>query len=260
MRKTKSDYDYVLIIRADLIPLSYLKKIKDKFTGSIFIQYLWDDLHLFPKIFETFPYFDRILSYDIIESQKYGLAFRPFFFTRYRNPKNSSALNESKIFFIGAYNSDRLKIIEKVKFLNPQIKFHIHFYINPLAFILAKLPLKYLPYFKFRKMKYSHMLKQIEKSVAVLDIQNIGQCGLTTRIFEALGAGSKVITINENIFGYDFYNKENILVIDRNYPKIEKSWLDIPFNKYEGSILNRYYIEEWVKEVFGLDDKNEVNK
>lgn len=261
IQKTQSHYDYILIIRADLIPVSHLQRLKNKFTSSIFIQYIWDDLHLFPKILETFPYFDRLFSYDINESHKFGLAFRPFFFTRFRNSKKSTALNENKIFFIGAYNKDRLEIIEKVRELNPQIKFHFHFYINPLAFILAKLPIRYLPYFKFRKMKYSHMLEEIEKSIAVLDVQNISQCGLTTRVFEALGAGVKIITVNESIRKYDFYNDDNILLIDRKHPEIEKKWLDAPFRQYEECTLKRYHVEEWIKEVFGVsetgDDNNE---
>jgi hypothetical protein len=250
--KTKSDYDYILIIRADLIPLSHLLKLKNKFSGSFFIQYIWDDLHLFPKLFESFQYFDRILSYDFQESQKYGLTFRPFFFTKYRNSKKAYHLSGGKVFFIGAYHTDRLSIIEKVKKLNPEIKFHFHLYINPITYILAKLPLKYLPDFRFWKMKYSDMLEEIESSAAVLDIQNISQRGLTTRVFEALGAGSKIITVNKSILEFDFYNEDNILLLDRNYPKIEQSWLDIPFKPYEESIVKKYFIEEWIKEVFGV--------
>jgi hypothetical protein len=252
IQKTQSHYDYILIIRADLIPGSHLKRLKDKFASSIFIQYIWDDIHLFPKILDTFPYFDRLFSYDINESREYGLSFRPFFFTRFRNSNRSSAFSENEIFFIGAYNRDRLEIIEKVRELNPQINFHFHFYINPLAFVLAKLPVRYLRFFKFRKMKYSHMLEEIENSVAVLDIQNISQCGLTTRVFEALGAGVKIITVNDSIRKYDFYNDDNILIIDRKRPEIEKLWIDIPFRQYEENTLKKYHIEEWIKEVFGI--------
>jgi len=250
--KTKSDYDYILIIRADLIPISHLLKIKNKYPGSVFIQYIWDDLHLFPKLIESFQYFDRILSYDLLESQKYGLIFRPFFFTEYGSLRKESYINGDKVFFIGSYHTDRLLIMQKIRELNPKIKFHFHLYINPITYILAKLPPKYLHYFRFWKMKYSDMLREIENSAAVLDIQNISQSGLTTRIFEALGAGSKIITVNRSILDYDFYNESNILLLDRNYPKIEQEWLDVPFMPYDESILKKYYIKQWVKEVFGV--------
>jgi len=103
-------------------------------------------------------------------------------------------------------------------------------------------------------MKYSEMINTMKNSAAVLDIQNIAQNGLTTRIFEALGAETKIVTTNSNILHYDFYNSKNVLIIDRNNPVIEKSWLDAPYEEYDINLLKKYHIKNWIMEVFDIQD------
>jgi hypothetical protein len=250
IKRTGSVYDQILIIRADLIPDHFFAVLKHNYPDARFIQYIWDDIDLFPRLTETFRYFDRILSYNIIDCQKYGLVLRPFFFVRRPDTKQINKIIKNELFFIGAYHSDRLKVIKKVKALNPQIKFRTLFYINPITFLLYKIPLKDLSYFNFKKMKYAAMLETIENSTAILDIQNISQHGLTTRVFEALGAGAKVITCNESIVKYDFYKEANILIIDRENPLIEESWMSIPYEKYSDDFLHNYHISKWVTDVF----------
>jgi hypothetical protein len=250
IKRTGSAYDQILIIRADLIPDQFFAELKNKYPDARFIQYIWDDIDLFPGITETFRYFDRIISYNIIDCQKYALVLRPFFFVRRHAPKPINEIRKNELFFIGAYHSDRLNVIKKVKALNPQIKLLTLFYINPITFLISRIPLKDLSYFNFKKMKYGAMLENIENSIAILDIQNISQQGLTTRVFEALGAGAKVITVNESIVKYDFYNKKNILIIDRDNPEIEKSWMSIPYEKYSDDFLHNYHISKWVTDVF----------
>ena len=249
-KKSRATYDFVLIIRADLIPLKFMTQIKNKYSNAGFIQYIWDDIELFPKLKESFSFFDKILSYNLNDCRNYQLIFRPFFFAKSQDTAGRNNSIENRIFFIGSYHSDRLQIIEKVKELNPLIKFDFHLYINPIAFILSRISIRKLPYFKFRKMDYSEMQLELEKSTAILDIQNLSQIGLTTRVFEALGAGKKVITVNENIVNYDIYNIDNILLINRNYPKIEKAWMNTPFKKYEKTVIDNYNVENWIKDVF----------
>ncbi|MCE5344876.1 MAG: hypothetical protein LLG13_01140 [Bacteroidales bacterium] len=256
-RRLGAEYDFILIIRADLIPMTFLQYLKLSYPGARFIQYVWDDINLFPRLLDTFKYFDKILSYNFDDCQKFGLYFRPFFFIERKNANENNLPVNKEVFFIGAYHTDRLKIIENIIRLNPYINLHSHFYINPITAILARIPVRKLHFFKFRKMKYSEMLDVIEKSAAVIDIQNISQHGLTTRVFEALGAGIKIITVNENIIKYDFYEKENILLINRDNPVIEESWLDLPYKHYDESTIQNYHIENWAADVFEFRNKNE---
>ena len=64
--------------------------------------------------------------------------------------------------------------------------------------------------------------KLILKSKIIVEIQRNDQIGLSFRIFEALGYRKKLVTTNTDVVNYDFYNPQNILVIDENN-------IEIPF-------------------------------
>jgi len=252
LQGASQDYDYILIIRADLVPVDFIKKLRNKYSGAKFIQYIWDDISLFPKLLDSFQIFDRILSYEPGDCNKYGLIFRPFFFVIQYKTNDCTHQYVYDMFFIGSFHTDRLQVLENVKKLNPQINCYMHFYINPVTFLLNKAIWSKRSFFRFRKMKYAEMIGTMKNSRAILDIQNISQNGLTTRIFEALGSRSKIITTNMNILDYEFYNGNNIYLIDRNNPLIENSWLNLPYEDYDTELINKYHIKSWINEVFDI--------
>ncbi|MBP7731496.1 MAG: hypothetical protein KA114_07675 [Bacteroidales bacterium] len=247
-------YDYVLILRADLVPLEYLERLRKKYPESMFIQYIWDDINFYPNLIDTFKYFNRILSYDLSDCKKYGLIFRPFFFSDVlkENTLSSNYSFSYDLFFIGSYTPDRLKILELIKELNPNISFYIYLYINPITFLLNKSIWRKRNVFKFKKLKYSEMISVIKNSRAILDIAHINQRGLSTRVFEALGAKSKIVTTNKSIIDYDFYNQHNILLIDPNKPVIPNIFLESAYEDYDIKILKNYYIKKWILDVFDI--------
>lgn len=245
-------YDYILIIRADLLPDDFLPKLIALYPETKFIQYVWDDIDLIPNLSDSFKYFNRVLSYNIFDCEKHKLIFRPFFFVDQKSSDLKTVIRQYEIFFIGSFRADRLALLEKILVKNPQIRFYYHLYINPITFFLNKISLRKRTLFKFHKMKYSEMIKMMNHSIAVLDMQNIFQNGLTTRIFEALGARVKIVTTNRNILDYEFFNSNNILVIDRNNPIIERNWLDTPYEEYDKVLLNKYHINSWISEVFDI--------
>jgi hypothetical protein len=59
----------------------------------------------------------------------------------------------------------------------------------------------------------SDVKKIIASSLVLVDIQKENQYGLSFRIFEALVYKRKLITNNQDIVAYDFYNENNIFVI-----------------------------------------------
>jgi hypothetical protein len=252
-KRIKGSYNYVLIIRADVLPEEFLDYLKSTNHGTVFIQYIWDDIRFFPALLDTFRYFDRILSYDSHDCKKYGLVFRPFFFI----PDDESEKNskEFDLFFIGIFHTDRLKVLERVRQLNPGIGLYPHLYISPVTFFKAGIPFKKLKLFSFKKMSHQDMISLVRRSTAILDIPKPSQQGLTTRIFEALGAGSKVITTNGNVSEYEFYNESNFMILDRENPKIAIDWLHIPFEGYDVKALAKFQILSWIIDVFDIQIK-----
>lgn len=67
--------------------------------------------------------------------------------------------------------------------------------------------------FKRSRMEWNDMLKLLKNSKAVLDIPRDGQIGLTTIVIQALGTGTKIITTDEHIKDYPFYDPDMIQVV-----------------------------------------------
>ena len=78
------------------------------------------------------------------------------------------------------------------------------------------------------------------------------QYGLSFRIFEAMALEKKIITDNEKIKNYDFYNSNNILVLNKDFSNITKDFFETPYQPLPEKIYEKYTLEKWVERVFNL--------
>lgn len=256
LSKMKCNYDYIFIIKGNKIPIVILDKMKDRYKDSPFIQYHWDDIDIKSNenIKSTFKYFDRILTYNILDADRYGFILRPFFYI-YRENK---LINKNiDILWVASYNTTRDEFLDKFLYMNDWSgrKLKMHYYINPLIYFQEKLSgrkMEMLSRYSFLKLDYYNMIKLLSKSKACIDIPYAPQQGLTTRAFESMSLQTKVITSNKNIMRYDFYCPENNNVIDLNNPIIDKEWLDEPYKKLDEAILSKYCISSWINDIFNL--------
>ena len=65
----------------------------------------------------------------------------------------------------------------------------------------------------------------------------------------------KIITTNQFIQRYDFYNPTNILIIDRNNPVISDKFFEADYEAVPAEIYNKYSLESWIYEILGLGDE-----
>jgi hypothetical protein len=87
------------------------------------------------------------------------------------------------------------------------------------------------------------------ESKCVLDSAQAGQLGLTIRVLEALGAQKKLITTNEDVVNYDFYDEENIYVYDGKSFNFDSPFFKKPYKKIDESIYEKYSLRSWLKEM-----------
>lgn len=97
-----------------------------------------------------------------------------------------------------------------------------------------------------KSMQYDEIIKKIKESKAILDIVKDGQEGLTLRVLESIFYSKKLITNNKTIKDYDFYNKNNIFVIeDDDIDKIDE-FLSLPYVGISRDIIDKYTYETWL--------------
>ncbi|HFR3278101.1 TPA: capsular biosynthesis protein CpsH, partial [Streptococcus suis] len=94
----------------------------------------------------------------------------------------------------------------------------------------------------------------INETEVVLDIQHPKQSGLTMRTIEMIGMNKKIITTNPMIRQYDFYNPNNILIIDRFDVEIDLSFFESPYQELQTEIYEKYSLEQWILDILNKDN------
>ena len=251
-------YNYIIIIKCDMTPEIILQRLKETYPDAKLCLYLWDSVANSRGIRNKFKYFDTIHSFDMNDCEKYSeLKFRTLFFAdQYRKPPVSTNYKYD-ISFIGTIHSDRYRIISQIQttaeklglncywFLYLQSKFMFYFY----KFSKREFRKANIHCFCFEKKSITDIARVVEDSKIVLDIQHPKQSGLTMRTIEMIGMNKKIITTNQNIKKYDFYNPDNIAIIDRNNIVIPKDFFSKAYCPIHESIYEKYSLQSWILDV-----------
>ena len=253
------NYDYILIIKCDMTPASILKRFRKEFPNAKLCLYLWDSVENIPGITKKFQYFDTIHSFDLNDCKKYNFFnFRPLFFADcFRILPENNVIYQYDISFLGTVHSDRYAVIRQIQkiaiehslrcywFLYLQSKFIYWFYkVFKNEFRNSK-----KDDFSFDKKPISEISKIESESRIILDIQHPKQTGLTMRTIEMLGMNKKLITTNESIKSYDFYDPNNIAIISRNNISLDMNFVKSPYKPLQKSVFERYSLNTWILDV-----------
>ncbi len=101
-----------------------------------------------------------------------------------------------------------------------------------------------------KPLDYLDVNKSHTNTKVILDLPHPLQNGLTMRTIEAIGANKKLITTNEDIKNYDFYDEDNICILDKENITIEKDFFEKPYKKISKDIKNKYSLDSWIEDVF----------
>ena len=252
------DYDYILIVKCDMTPVSILKEFREVFPNAKLCLNLWDSVENIPGVEKKFGYFDTCHSFDPEDCAKYDvLKFRPLFYANQFKKEQRVDGFKYDISFLGTIHSDRYKVIKQVQeiakrddlscdwFLYLQSKFIYYFYkATKKEFRDTQ-----ISDFDFEKKSSEKIAAEEDVSRTILDIQHPKQRGLTMRTIEMVGMNKKLITTNSTIKNYDFYNPNNICVIDRNNVQIDKNFIEKPYEPIDEDIYASYSLETWIKTV-----------
>lgn len=261
----EEDFDYILIVRCDMMDKNMLQKLKEKYPQAKLCLHLWDSFGNVPGIREKLALFDMVTSFDKEDCKNNPiLIFRPLFyadeFARQGKEKEEFQYDMS---FCGTIHSDRYKVLKNVelqckekglrfeKFYYLQSKFMFYFYKMTKREYRNAL----LSEFSLEKLSSGEIARIEGESRAVIDIQHPKQSGLTIRTIEMLGLGKKLITTNKDIVNYDFYMPENIQILDRDNPVIDASFFSKQYRNVSKEIYDKYSLETWIYDVLGIGDE-----
>lgn len=248
--------DQILVMNPDTFDLSTLQEIR-KYTSRL-ITYLYDSLDRVVVDKEKLDLFDKIFSFDIADVEKYGFEkltnyiYLPFCSEENQNP-------EMDLFYITSYDNKRVEFIKLLtrRLLQLKSKFKIIVigkkgWKHQLKNAFIKIPENLHIIFSIKKISHKKLPRYYKNSRALLDLTRENQYGLSFRVFEAMALEKKIITDNELIKRYDFYNPQNILVLNETCSNLEKSFFETPYEKVPEEIYYSYTLNYWIKKVFEI--------
>ena len=262
------EYEYIFFINAETIIEESLLNLKEIHKKGKFVLYMWDSFKNKKQTLTLIKYFDKVLTFDK-EDLKYNkkIEFLPLFYID-KFKKNQELEEKYILSFIGTLHSDRAQILKKLKLKLEEKKISYYFYLYYQSRIILKIR-KFLldknlrnidlHSIIYKKLTFEKINEINSSSRIILDIENINQTGLTMRTIEVvLGMRKKLITTNKSIKKYDFYNENNILVINRDEPKIEEKFLESNYEELDERIYKKYSIDSWIKKILEKDKNEQI--
>ena len=261
-----SYFDYVIFLNPETITFDLLKKMKEKQKKAVFVIYMWDSFENKLHTKELLPLFDKKLSFNKKDCDDYNLTFRPLFFIdKYDSDKtkNNNSTCDIDLGFIGTIHSDRYKILKTIKNWAELSGLKTNYYMYfPSIILYYKYKIENIRKqkltkkdFHFCSLNSSEVFDYISNCKVIIDIQHPKQVGLTMRTIEMLGLRKKLITTNDDIKNYDFYNEDNICIINRDNVIIDKTFLVSKYNNITDSFRQKYSIDSFTNDLLYKDDK-----
>lgn len=241
-------FDFALFIRPDLFSLELIELIK-KQTDKV-VAYQWDGLDVYPEVYTRIKLFERFFVFDetdIIKSDQL-LPLTNFYFDNIISTKI-----DLDVYFVGYYKEDRIEnlLLLSRKFKELGLKTSINLCVGSSKEIkkLNKEPVNLIS----KQLPFEENIFNISRSKIVLDVANTVHTGLSMRPFEAVGYKKKLITNNALIKKYDFYNPNNIFVIENgNIDGIER-FIALPYEELPEEIMRKYSFSNWIKYVLDVE-------
>ena len=228
------------------------------------ILYLWDRTYKNYNFDRIFYLFDKVMTYDRIDSQIFKIEFLPNYWIEASCHKKTYDVSA-----FGTYRDDRYKIYKKVYDAVQAVglKEYIRLYHTRIQFDLFN-KLKRKLALLFLKRKYisedvynskiivntplspSEFRNLVYSSKCIIDTYNTFQEGMTPRFMWALGAGVKIITTNSNAEKYPFFSREQIYILKEG-DKVPVNFITTPYYMPANirKEVDKYRIDNWIKTI-----------
>lgn len=261
-----TDYNIVFILNGKILTEAMIKKLKSVHQNSEFVYYTYDSLRLYPHVINTLHLYDRAYTFDKKDSENNAeLELLPLFYNRNVKSaaKKDTKLERYDILSVCTAHPNRYTIIKKLfpLLIENGVEIYSYLYLNKLQFLYNKFNVMEFKNSKFKEFKFKPLTEEenlavLKVSKCVFDVEHSLQTGLTLRTIETLGAKKKLITTNKAIRDYNFYNENNIFILDdANTININEvlQFLKTSTEEIPNEIYEQYSIENWTKVITGIE-------
>lgn len=251
-------YDYVFFVNIEAATKSIIESLRQIHSNAKFILYEWDSIVNNKNARTLLGLFDETWSFDKNDCKTFKMNFLPLFYNNEYEQVKDVEEYKYEVLFIGTTHSDRYHFVKRIEDQIKGEKFNWFYFPSKLLYLKMLFQDKYfrknsrLSDFKFIPLPKKQLLEIVERSRIIVDAQHPKQTGLTMRTLETLGARRKLITTNQCVTEYDFYNPNNILLVDRSNPIVPQTFLNSNYEEIPDAIYKKYSLDSWLKTIFHL--------
>lgn len=236
------NYEYIVIVRPDLFFDSQLIKLKSRTEN--FVAYYHDSINNIERKKDVIHFFDKVYAYEKKDVKEYGLQFLPNFIYLDDYIKSSKSKYDGFTVMSKDYRLETLKKVASF-FQNNNLSYSFLVHSDKVQ------PKSDSITFVTERLNNQQVLEQINQCKFIVDIHKYGiQDGLTFRVFESLFFEKKLITTNADIKTYNFYNPNNIHVIDpKSEVNIPEDFFNKPYEPLTQELYQKYHYNSWINTV-----------
>lgn len=238
--------DCLLVVNPGQVDTSVITKAMR--VSQVSKAYLYDSLARSPVSPQWLARFDQVFSFDRTDVAAHGLHKLYNFIYEAQPPARANGSRPYKAFLVMA-GVDRLALLDNIAGQLEQAGYPNYLFI--VQYKTAGTP-KYNIRFTRERLGLQDVQAHIQDSDILIDLVRPKQTGVSFRLFEALHYQRKVITNNPSVRDYDFYNPNNILIIDEAQPHIDPAFLRCDYQPVAPQLLRKYTLPGWCETVFGL--------
>jgi hypothetical protein len=248
-------FDYVLVIKSVDLRTEFIAELRRRQPRAAFILYQWDSIARLPGIEERLPYFDRVLTFDRLDSAaRPGFEFRPLFY-REDSDTADEPDRESRVdlCFVGWLHSERLEVLRRIQSIARSQNLSFFVYLFTGIRTLVRLALgRNARDVHMTPMPYERLRDSYRRAAVIVDLPHASQAGLTMRAIETIGYGRKLLTTARDVLNYDFYSKANVQLMRADDPQLDAAFVRADVIPYPQAVRRKYSLDAWIEDVFDL--------
>jgi hypothetical protein len=276
-------FDILFTINAHCICPFLFRKLKKANPRFYSILYLWDSFEMYNWKNEL-RLFNKVYSFDPEDSKNFNLTYKPNFCISpdkiFSNAYTSTNEPIYDLFFVGKFSPVRLRILDKLEVLSETqaVRLFIKLYPGYKIFLHNRTIYNFFRRFNFRNIwfqnytinyeavegilkrkyllsdpiSYPETQSKLSNSNVILDLPYEFQKGHSHSVIYALANGRKLITTNINITNENFYNPDQIHILNFNNPEFDFQWISERKSFSIGECFAGLELSEWLKSIFNV--------
>ncbi len=248
-------FDYIFVVKGETMGQAEVEMLKKAYPEAKTVLYFWDSVENTPDGEKKIALYDKVFTFDPYDAEKYNLPFLSIPYGKeYTKPERVEKYDYD-VAFIGTAHSVRPRIVKQIKKQCEEMgrKCFVYFYSpHILVYFFNKLTNRDYKYISFKEINFKSISTEevcriYNSSRCVMDIEHPKQHGTTTRPVEMLPMKKKIITTNAYVSNFEFYNKNNFLIIDRENPKLDADFFETEYLPVEDDVLYKYSPEKFIE-------------